>query len=183
MTKTGPLSSRTFSTDASGTAAIGNNAGVLIVDAGAASNNLVGGTQPGASNVISGNGSGIWLAGIVSGVTAQGNLIGTDATGKVALGNITGINISSTSPNAAKIGGTTPAERNIISANKSTGVSVGSTSSGVIISGNYIGTDITGTVGLPNGADGVILSGSNNVVGGASAGVPAMTSGWKRDRP
>src|SRR5205085_7509090 len=35
-------------TDASGTAAIGNNAGVLIVDAGAASNNLVGGTQPGA---------------------------------------------------------------------------------------------------------------------------------------
>ena len=44
--------------------------------------------------------------------------------------------------------------------------------------GNYIGTDVTGTAALGNGADGVLLSGAvNNTIGGTVAGAGNVISG------
>src|SRR5262249_25719296 len=105
-------------TDKSGAAAIPNNVGVLlpaVVPTQTVSQITIGGTTPGAGNVISGNGrSGIELYGYASDNLIAGNLIGTDLTGTVALGNGDGISISTGASNNI-IGGTTTGARNVIS--------------------------------------------------------------------
>src|SRR5262249_38283160 len=69
-------------TTASGNAALGNLAGIVIV---VGSGNLIG--VPGAGNVISGNtGQGLFFAG-ADGNTAAGNTIGLGADGSTPLGN------------------------------------------------------------------------------------------------
>ena len=76
-------------TDATGKVAIPNvRAGIFFSDTGASlPNNIVGGSTPGAGNLISGNGvgnggaGGIFVYGNVAGLKVQGNLIGTDVTG------------------------------------------------------------------------------------------------------
>ena len=79
-------------TNATGTAALPNVAGVGIV-IGAGSNNTIGGTTPGARNLISGNGVEATARHQIcprfhddSGNLVQGNYIGTDITGTAALG-------------------------------------------------------------------------------------------------
>jgi CSLREA domain-containing protein len=74
-------------TDPGGTQeGLGSNNGVVIVD-GAANNNL-GGTSPGARNVISGNGDGVVINGTGStGNNVMGNYIGTTKSGSGDLGN------------------------------------------------------------------------------------------------
>jgi titin len=161
-------------TDVSGTARLGNlSDGVLIEFA---ANNLIGGTGPGAGNLISGNTpNGLEIyASSASGNVVQGNLIGTDTSGTLALGNIAfGVNISSGASNT--IGGTSTGARNIISGNGLSGVFIGNNSgdaaaTGNKIQGNFLGTDITGTADLGNGEDGVFISGAvNNTIGGTSA--------------
>ncbi|MDQ3749868.1 MAG: VCBS repeat-containing protein [Acidobacteriota bacterium] len=136
---------------------------------------IIGGTEPGAGNVISGNGAGgITLSDFGNiGSTVQGNFIGTDSTGTVALGNANGLGFDIRSSNNI-IGGTTAAARNVISGNN-TAIDIGSGTTaqltGNIIQGNYIGTDITGTTALPNrGAQAISVTGSNTVIGGATEG-------------
>jgi hypothetical protein len=71
------------------------------------------------------------------------------------------------------IGGDTPAERNIISGNDLDGVSIhGPNSTGNIVSGNFIGTDQTGTIAVPNTMNGVRIYGEahDNTIGGALNG-------------
>src|SRR5207302_4947056 len=69
-------------TNAAGTAALGNGTGVLITQP----NNTIGGTTPGAGNVISGNtDTGLFI--FTTNTQVQGNLIGTNAGGD-ALGNL-----------------------------------------------------------------------------------------------
>src|SRR5262249_19029971 len=69
------------------------------------------------------------------------------------------------------IGGTTAAARNIISGNTGSGIEVDG--SGNFVQANFIGTDVTGTVGLGNGGGGVVvLGGSNNTIGGADTNTP-----------
>ena len=65
----------------------------------------------------------------------SGNYIGTDITGTNPLSNHYGI-IVMTNANANRIGGTTPAERNIISANTEIGIYIESADSNVVC-GNF----------------------------------------------
>jgi hypothetical protein len=155
-------------TNAAGTAALGNaNSGLAI--ANGCNNTLIGGTSPGAGNVISANGTGIFFnSGASTGVTVQGNLIGTDANGTADLGNITvGINVS-TPEVGLVIGGSNSAARNVISGNNSIGLFLAS--SGSTVQGNLIGTAIDGSSPLGNGSFGMQVSGSNNQIGGTAAG-------------
>jgi hypothetical protein len=163
-------------TNPTGTAALpngsGGNGGIVMSFCGTFSNNAIGGTTPAARNLISGNiGNGISIGGGSTGNTVQGNLIGTDVTGTLALGNsLVGVAVDGSNH---LIGGTTVGGRNIISGN-SRGLTFANGDNN-IAQANFIGTDVTGTVGVPNTNGGMSINGgSNNMVGGltATAGTP-----------
>jgi hypothetical protein len=156
-------------TNPAGTAALpngaGGNGGIIFGFCGTPSNCTIGGITLDARNLISGNiGNGIGL-GDGSGNTVQGNLIGTDVTGTLALGN-SGVGVGSGGSNDL-IGGTVVAARNIISANNR-GIDLGGGSSNTV-QGNFIGTDITGTIALSNPNVGVNTQGTNDLIGGLTA--------------
>jgi CSLREA domain-containing protein len=166
-------------TDATGSTVLGNDLGIWANFSPA---NTIGGTEPGAGNVISGNsGQNIQLNGLdAAGNTVQGNFIGTDATGTVALENGRAILIQDAPDNT--IGGTEAGARNVISGNRP-GISIeGATATGNIIQGNYIGVDVTGSGPLGNrGATIRFTTGaSNNTVGGTEpgAGNIVANSAW-----
>jgi hypothetical protein len=161
-------------TNSAGTAALPNGsdgAGAVIVG-GESSNTIIGGTTPAARNLISGNvGEGVFVQ-LGTGNTVQGNLIGTDVTGTMALGN-TDRGVLTTGANSL-IGGTTVDARNVISGNNR-GVDLNGGSSSTV-QGNFIGTDVTGTIALSNPNGGVNLNSglSSNLIGGlaTTAGAP-----------
>jgi len=115
--------------------------------------------------------------GLASGNSIQGNFIGTDVTGKFALGNRIGIHISSGSDNT--IGGLEPHQRNLISGNNNQGVVIeGIASVGNLVQGNFIGTDVSGTLGLGNAFEGVLVTNApNNTIGGTTAAARNVISG------
>jgi photosystem II stability/assembly factor-like uncharacterized protein len=162
-------------TNPAGTAALGNGIGIelFMIVGGATSNNVIGGTTAGAGNLISGNQLGIRLNS--SSALVQGNLIGTDISGTLSVPNGTGIDASNfvANPLEAIIGGTAPGTRNIISGNSGDGVIVGA---GVKLQGNFIGTDITGTLRLGNGGNGVV-AGNGALVGGTTPEARNIISG------
>ncbi len=89
------------------------------------------------------NSGGIQVANSPSAIVA-GNYIGTDVAGASALGNGTyGVSIEAGSDNAL-IGGATVADRNLISGNANSGISV-QAAANVVIRGNRIGTNAAGT--------------------------------------
>jgi CSLREA domain-containing protein len=142
--------------------------GVFIETSG----NTIGGTAPAARNVISGGQTGVRIDG--GGNVIQGNLIGTDAAGTGANGN-SDYGIWLVGP-ANTAGGTSPGAGNVISAN-SHGIYLTTSAASVdqtVIQGNLIGTDVTGTAALGNGAGGVTIQGGSdhtiegNVIGGNS---------------
>ncbi|HTR04468.1 MAG TPA: S-layer homology domain-containing protein [Thermoanaerobaculia bacterium] len=101
-------------------------------------------------------------------ITVQACHIGVDAAGTTATPNFTGVSLAGST---FLIGGPVAADRNIISGNQSDGIFIGSFTGGTI-QNNYIGTDVTGTVPLPN-ATGVVIAGGNGsgvLVGGAGTG-------------
>lgn len=145
-------------TNAAGTAARPNEDGVLIAN-NTSTDNVVGGTAAGAGNLISGNrDDGIFTTG--ASTTVQGNLIGTDVTGTDAIPNFRGI--QAMGPNML-IGGLVAGARNLISANLITGVKI--QGAGSKLQGNYVGTDVTGTLLVGGTFHGVVASG-NALVGG-----------------
>jgi len=152
----------------SGTTAAANGSYGVVLSS--TSNNTIGGTAAGAGNVVAGTPFyGLYLEGSNSN-TIQGNLIGTNAAGTAALGNVqVGIMLHASSSNV--IGGSAAGARNVISGSTYYGgiYAYGASNSNVI-KGNYIGTDITGSNSLANG-NGILLYGANNtVVGGTAAG-------------
>ncbi len=111
-----------------------------------------------------------------SGNLVQGNFIGTDATGTIALGNdANGVLIFINASNNI-IGGTNNEARNVISANDLAGIYI-SSGSGNEVRGNYIGTDLNGTVALGNGTGIIIVESPNNTIGGTVAGEGNLISG------
>ena len=144
------------------------------IDFGSA-NNTVGGTVDGARDVISGNGHSavrIAEAGTNDNVV-EGNLIGTDASGTKALGNAFHGVLMQRGVTGNVIGGTTPGARDVISANSLQGVAIAdATTSGNLVEGDFIGTDLTGLSDLGNGDEGVSIAFNafNNTVGGSISG-------------
>jgi trimeric autotransporter adhesin len=157
-------------TDITGTVDQGNGGGFNING----SNNVIGGTGANEGNLISGNGYGISLNN--GNNTIQGNLIGTDVTGVVALGNLgEGISLGLSTGN--QIGGTTAAARNVISGNGDYGISLITLSNNNVIQGNYIGVGSNGTTALGNTNGGIYLQeSSGNQIGGTAAGAGNVIS-------
>ncbi|HEX5041684.1 MAG TPA: M12 family metallo-peptidase [Candidatus Polarisedimenticolaceae bacterium] len=165
-------------TNAAGTAALGNGVyGIFIIRS---QNTVIGGTASGARNVISGNVSdGIYIAGgtvgnSCAGTVIQGNYIGTDAGGTTAVGNGMAIHLDYVTDTL--IGGAAPGAGNVLSASRAGhGVwhaSYGFTTSGVVIQGNRIGTNATGTTPLGNNGDGILasISGTAQILGNLVGG-------------
>ncbi len=101
-------------------------------------------------------------------ITVQACHLGVDAAGTTATPNEQAISIAGTT---FLIGGPTAADRNIISGNSEWGIFIGSATGGTI-QNNYIGTDVTGTVALPNGTGLTIQGGGGSgiLVGGSGMG-------------
>ena len=188
-------------TDITGAKALGNaNGGVSIFEG--ASGNTIGGTTASARNIISGNATptapngyaGVEL--IDTGTThnvVEGNFIGTDVTGTKALGNANGGVSIFDGASGNTIGGTTAAARNLISGNEvnpnvlwsgveienTTGTGSSVSTTGNVVEGNFIGTDITGTKALGNAGGGVAIynGASDNTIGGTSSAAANVISG------
>jgi CSLREA domain-containing protein/uncharacterized repeat protein (TIGR01451 family) len=162
-------------TNAAGSAAQTNGNGVYI---DGAPNNTVGGTTPGARNVISGNPlAGVRVDGTAStGNRVEGNYIGTNAAGSATLAvNSRGVYITGAPGNT--VGGTTAGARNVISGNFHGVWIIGAASTGNRVEGNYIGTNAAGDAKVAN-STGVLIDGAPaNVVGGATVGARNVISG------
>ena len=162
-------------TDVAGTADLGNGGSGVALEG--STSNTIGGTEPGAANLLSGNdGAGVALFSGATGNQVLGNLIGTDVNGITALDNKHGIEIHSSNNT---IGGTVAGAGNVISGNILYGVYIISPDSTAnVFQGNFIGTDITGTVALGNGDDGLrIQNAPSNIIGGTVAGARNVISG------
>ena len=114
-------------------------------------------------------GFGIILDG--GGNVVQSNFLGTDVTGTLDLGNDRdGVFIVNSADNT--IGGTLVGEGNVISGNNRYSVLIANPpSTGNMVQGNLIGTQVDGSSPLGNTLDGVRIAGaSSNTNGGEAAG-------------
>jgi titin len=171
--------------NASGTAILSNY--YQGIEIGGGTGNTVGGTAAGARNIMSGSGGGYGgiLIANASGMLVSGNFIGTDVTGTRAPGNAYGgIFIVGASNNT--IGGTTVAARNVISGNATNGIYITdaqnwygltAASTGNLVQGNFIGTNVSGSTALGNSGSGVLIVASSNTIGGTVAGAGNVISG------
>ncbi len=135
-------------TDVNGRAGLGNGRqGVRVFG----DDNVVGGAFAGSGNLVSGNGGdGICLEATASHNTVQGNLVGSDLTGTLPISNFfSGIVVRGYDNT---VGGDTPEARNVVSGNGTNGVYIwGENAHDNVVTGNYVGTDMTGTAALGNG--------------------------------
>ena len=142
--------------------------GIFVIEA--STNVLVGGVVPEARNLVAGSEVGITVQDFSSDITIQGNYVGTDKTGTIALPNNSGVTLVGTGPNR-HIGGTETGARNVISGNLVYGVWL-SGSDETVVAGNFIGTDAFGTEALANESAGILIeSGTANAVIGGTEGV------------
>jgi hypothetical protein len=148
----------------------GNNAIVIGVSSPGCQ---IGGASPGAGNVI-----GNWAANAIQiksdDTIVQGNFIGTDATGTVKLNPAGGLNgIAILAGTGIQIGGTAAGAGNLVSGASGVGISTaGGDISTSTIRGNKIGTDVTGTLPIPNALSGICVSSSlsTGTIGGPNPG-------------
>jgi parallel beta-helix repeat protein len=150
---------------------------------GGAQDNRVGGTSTGAGNLISGNTeNGIYLSDPgTRNNRILGNFIGPNHLGTQAIGQERDGIIITLSASENAVGDGTAAGRNLISGNAWDGVRLdGSQTTSNTVQGNYIGTNLSGTLPLPNGLHGVELTGGahDNLIGGdRAAGEGNLLSG------
>ena len=148
--------------DSTGTRALPNGDGIVVV--AGATDTIVGGTTPGARNVISGN----QRYGVDAGEgSIVGNRIGVNRDGIAPVANqLAGVHAAG----PVQIGGRTEAERNVISANTTAEVVL---SAAATVEGNTIGLGVDGrTVAGGGGRVGVqLLAGADGArIGGAADG-------------
>ncbi len=173
-------------TDITGRLPRGNRSDGIRLEAVWVGSAAVGGADPAARNIISAStgenymgqngsaGNGVYTAQAAN-VVIAGNLIGTDSTGTQSLGNAAdGIKV--TFSDNTRIGGTGSGEGNLISGNAAYGVEL-AVLHGTVVQGNQIGTDVSGSQALANGAGMLIAHSSTTVIGGASAGAGNLISG------
>ena len=159
-------------TNASGTQSVPNDTGIGIQ---ASTSDTIGGTTAAERNIISGNNDeGIAIADTTAtGNLIEGNYIGTDPTGKVAVGNLYGILLTDLNngglgfSSATTIGGTAFGAGNVISGND-IGVEFYHSGNNLVL-GNSIGVTADGDAGPGNTESGIVLlDTSNNTIGGAN---------------
>src|SRR5579862_3082517 len=159
--------------DTDGATLVGDTGQAVLVIHGT-SGTTIGGTSPAARNVIARNSGDLILAD-GDGITVQGNYLGVDAAGTAALGVITRtINVELGT--GITIGGTAAGAGNVIGTWTSHAIQLGQscacTTADVMIQGNLIGTDATGTAGIVGGGSDAISVGraANTTIGGSVAG-------------
>lgn len=155
---------------ASGTVTSANGGAGVDIFGGAQTNTI------GPGNVISGNTASGIIINASNGTIVQGNYVGLGVDGATVVPNAqAGVYITSGAQN------TTVGAGNVISGNTNDGVDLNGVTN-MIVQGNYIGIDATGSVAKPNGA-GVALftNASSNTIGGTSSGTRNVISGNTND--
>ena len=155
--------------DAAGTAALPNTFAGMYLLAGAQSNFVSG-------NVFSGQPSeGLRIADPgTSFNVVQGNYFGTDAAATNSIPNAFAGATIFNGATSNTLGGSSVSARNVISGNGSYGVVIGDPgTSGNLLAGNFIGTDVTGTNALGNSFANVAVwnGATGNSIGGIDAGM------------
>jgi len=165
-------------TNAAGTAGAKNLGNGILLYTG---HNRIGGTTPAQRNIISGNmNPGVAIAGAeATGNVVEGNYIGTDITGRAAIGNVGGGVIILEGSSQDTIGGVLTGSGNVISGSiNASGVTLAEAGTGIAITGNFIGTDVSGTSGIPNSGNGIYMTNTPSVtVGGTTAAARNVISG------
>ena len=155
----------------------------IVIESG--SNNVIGGDRSrgggplGEGNLISGNGfAGIEVKGVeTSNNRIAGNYIGTDLASLQPLGRQTyGVYIASGT--GYMIGGTTPAEGNVISGNEIADINLTRQASRNTVIGNYIGIDASGRKRLGNMGVLVDVGSFNNTIQDNVIGNSLIISDW-----
>ena len=169
------LAGNLIGTNGAGTEARKNTIGVTV----RGSNNVIGGTTRASRNLVSGNDAyGVEIRdAAATGNVVRNNYIGTNKAGSAALGNGDHGVVIVFAPNTT-IGGTTADARNVISGNDGNGVRQLGEDAGIVITGNYIGTNAAGTAAVANFYRGVTVEDSiNPIIGGTVAGARNVISG------
>jgi hypothetical protein len=135
---------------------------------------LTGGSSTVQGLVVNGWATAVYIGG-TGGNVVRGCFLGTDPAGMLARPNSVAIYVHAVGD---LIGGTNPADRNLVSGNTA-GIYSGAIeiagASGATIQGNLVGTDATGAHALPN-ADGLYSNGTATI-GGTAPGAGNVVSG------
>jgi parallel beta-helix repeat protein len=158
-------------TEPDGTTAAPNDNLAIGTGIGTTDGLRIGGLVPADRNLVSGNGTVSQGGGISPNTghnnwTIQGNYIGVDKTGLVALGNAQpggSGSLSLDNSDGHIVGGSQPGAINVISGNLGHGIAPHNVDNGQII-GNYIGVGYDGVTPLGNGYSGITLSDCVNML-------------------
>ncbi len=121
-------------------------------------------------SLVNAGGNGVSITN-ASSITLAGDYIGLALDGLTADAN-TGDGVTITDSTDDTIGGTTALDSNAISSNGGNGITLDN-SSGVVIEGNFIGTNASGTLARGNTGNGILIgtTSANNTIGGAASNV------------
>jgi hypothetical protein len=156
-------------TNLAGTTVIANIFDGVRIETGG-TGNTVGGSNTNQRNVIAGNGGdGVQIDGEASdGNTVRGNWIGVGADGATLLGTGgVGIFVSTGADNTV-VGGPGANDGNWIARASLTGIEIDGTSTGTLIQGNRIGTDLAGTANWGVQQNGILIENSGGGGGPSS---------------
>ncbi|MBN2000828.1 T9SS type A sorting domain-containing protein [candidate division KSB1 bacterium] len=122
--------------------------------------NVIGGSNPGEGNIIGASGRSAIELRIenTSNNYILGNYLGIGGDGETAVPNREAGIFLWAGPSYNYIGGLAPSERNYISGNDQNGIQIFGDCQHNFIRGNYIGTNASASITVPNGANGVYLT-------------------------